>query len=74
MTVEPMIWVDATEAEIDPNAYYVIQHNGGEWRDFDLGVISGALVKRRLEPDYVRGRPIWVAKITPRPIDVGVAV
>ena len=61
---EPMHWEDATKAEIDPKAYYFVQHNGGEWRDFDLGVISGTLVKIRLEPDYVRGRPIWVAKIT----------
>jgi len=61
---EPMQWVDATKAKIEADAYYVVQHNGGEWRDFDLGVIKGVLVQRRLEPDYVRGRPIWVAKIT----------
>jgi hypothetical protein len=65
---EPMTWVDATKAEIDPASYYVVKHNGGEWHDFDLGVISGSLVRRRLEPDYVRGRPIWVAKITKPPI------
>ena len=64
-----MIWEDATKVEIDPKAYYVVQHNGGEWRDFDLGVLSGSLVKLRLEPNYVRGRPIWVAKVTPRPVN-----
>lgn len=58
-----MQWEDATKAAIDPDAYYVVQHNGHEWRDFDLGVISGRLVQLRLEPNYVRGRPEWVAKI-----------
>ena len=50
MPAEPMTWEDATKVTIDPKAYYVVQHNGGEWRDFDLGVISGTLVKMRLEP------------------------
>jgi hypothetical protein len=64
---EPMQWVDATKAEIDPDAYYVTQTNGGEWRDFDLFVQRGALLKLHLEPHYVRGRPVWIAKVTPRP-------
>lgn len=69
MTTEQptMHWEDATTATIDPHAYYIVQHNGHEWRDFDLGVISGRLVQLRLAPDYVRGRPEWVAKIV-RPL------
>lgn len=68
MTEQPtMQWEDATKATIDPKSYYVVQHNGGEWRDFDLGVISGTLVLHRLGPQHIRGRPEWVAKII-RPI------
>lgn len=65
-----MRWEDATKAVIDPDAYYVVQHNGHEWRDFDLAVIRGTLVQLRLGSDYVRGRPEWVAKIV-RPITHG---
>lgn len=63
----PMNWERADEAEIDPHAYYVVQTNAGEWRDFDLVVLSGLMVQKKLEPSYVRGRPVWVAKIT-RPV------
>lgn len=59
-----MHWEKAEEAVIDPDAYYVVQDNGGEWRDFDLCVIRGLMVERRLRPEHVRGRPQWVAKIT----------
>lgn len=58
-----MTWERADEAVIDTDAYYVVQHNGHEWRDFDLAVLSGVMVKYRLMPPYVRGRPEWVAKI-----------
>lgn len=70
MTEQPtMHWEDAATATIDPEAYYVVQHNGHEWRDFDLGVISGRLVQMRLRPEHVRGRPEWVAKIVrPSPV------
>jgi hypothetical protein len=58
-----MNWERADTAEIDSSAYYLVQHNGHEWRDFDLMIMHGLMVNRRLEPDYVRGRPEWVAKI-----------
>ena len=58
-----MVWERADEAIIDPDAYYVVQHNGHEWRDFDLAILSGGLVTRRLQPDYVRGRPEWIARV-----------
>lgn len=58
-----MHWERADEAKIDTEAYYVVQHNGHEWRDFDLAVLSGVMVKYRLLPTYVRGRPEWVAKV-----------
>lgn len=60
---DAITWEKAAEAEIDEQSYYVVQHNGGEWRDFDLAVMSGPMVRRRLEQDYVRGRPVWIAKI-----------
>lgn len=58
-----MVWEKANVQAIDPDAYYVVQHNGHEWRDFDLAILSGRIVAARLGPDYVRGRPEWIAKI-----------
>jgi hypothetical protein len=62
-TAGAMQWEDARSASIDEDAYYLVQTNGGEWRDFDLAVLNGRLVARRMGPNYVRGRPMWVAKI-----------
>lgn len=67
MTPTIMTWERADEAVIDADAYYVVQHNGHEWRDFDLSILSATLVARRLRPDYVRGRPEWIAKIVRPP-------
>lgn len=57
-------WHRADEAEIDEKADYLVLTNGGEWRDADLFVWYGMMVQRRLVPTYVRGRPVWIAKIT----------
>ena len=65
-----MNWERAETATIDPTCHYLVQHNGHEWRDFDLMIMPGMMVQRRLEPSYVRGRPEWVAKIV-RPALVG---
>lgn len=65
-----MIWEKAEKADIDPGAYYLVQDNGHEWRDFDLSIMPGRMVTHKLEPHYVRGRPEWVAKIT-RPQTIG---
>jgi hypothetical protein len=58
-----MQWERAEQDKIDVSADYVVKDNGGEWRDHDLHVMSGFMVKRKLDPNYVRGRPVWVAKI-----------
>lgn len=58
-----MKWERADEAGIDPGAHYLVKTNGGEWRDFDLALLSGWQVQRYMEPDYVRGRPEWIARI-----------
>jgi len=58
-----MDWQKANEVEIDEDAYYVVQTNGAEWRDFDLMVMRGTLVKLRIEPHYIRGRPMWICKV-----------
>jgi hypothetical protein len=58
-----MQWERAEEAQIDPRSFYVVQTNGGEWRDLDLYVLKGAIVQSHLKPEHVRGRPVWVAKI-----------
>lgn len=64
---EAMSWEKADTAVIDPDAFYIVQDNGEEWRDFNLGVHRGIIVQRRLSPTYVRGRPVWIAKIR-RPV------
>ena len=65
-----MNWEKAETATVDPEAYYVVQHNGHEWRDFDLNILKGVLVIHRLNPDWIRGRPEWICKIV-RPFVVG---
>jgi hypothetical protein len=62
-----MNWEKAETAAINDSAYYVVQDNGHEWRDFDLSVQRGVMVRRKLEPSYVRGRPEWIAKVI-RPV------
>ena len=64
-----MIWEKAEKTDIDPDAHYLVQDNGHEWRDFDLSIMIGRMVIHKLQPNYVRGRPEWIAKIT-RPIGV----
>jgi len=58
-----MNWERANNTDIDPASYYLVQSNGSEWRDFDLLILPGRVVLQRLHPQYVRGRPEWVAKI-----------
>lgn len=60
-------WEFAPEAKIDESAYYLVKTNGMEWRDADLRVMKGYEVARKLEPGYVRGRPVLVARV----IDIG---
>lgn len=63
MTNKALLWEKADEAEIDESANYLVADNGHEWRDFDLHVMRGIMVKHRLRPGFVRGRPEWVAKV-----------
>lgn len=58
-----MNWEKAETAMIDDTAYYLVQDNGHEWRDFDLSVQRGYMIRHKLEPSYIRGRPEWVAKV-----------
>lgn len=64
-----MIWEKAESANIDLGAFYLVKDNGGEWRDFDLSILKGPIVTYRLRPEIVRGRPVWIAKIT-NPMEV----
>jgi hypothetical protein len=57
-------WARAEQSNIDPEADYLVLTNGGEWRDVDLFIWPGIMVQKRLVPTYVRGRPVWIAKIT----------
>jgi hypothetical protein len=56
-------WGFAADETIDASAYYLVKTNAGEWRDPDLRVMKGYEVQRKLEPDYVRGRPILIARV-----------
>lgn len=56
-------WRDPMHEIIEPDRWYIVQTNGMEWRDFDLMIMRGALVSQKLDPRYVRGRPIRIAKV-----------
>lgn len=56
-------WEFAPEAKIDEDAYYLVKTNGGEWRDPDLRTMKGYEIARKLEPGYIRGRPVLIARI-----------
>ncbi len=56
-------WEFAPEAKIDESAYYLVKTNGGEWRDPDLRTMKGYEIARKLEPGYVRGRPVLIARV-----------
>ena len=58
-----IVWEPAETAAIEDTAFYLVQDNGMEWRDHDLHVMKGWLVRGRLGPDMVRGRPQWISKI-----------
>lgn len=58
-----MQWEPAASAIIDPDAFYLVHDNGQEWRDFYLHILRGSTVAHRLNPEYIRGRPEWIAKI-----------
>lgn len=60
---QDLVWEDAETAKIDESSYYLVKDNGGEWRDFDWHVIHGRLVSAHLAPTYIRGRPIWIARL-----------
>jgi hypothetical protein len=62
-----MDWEPAETAAIEDAAFYLVQDNGMEWSDHDLHVMKGWLVRGRLAPQIVRGRPVWIAKII-RPV------
>ncbi len=56
-------WMDAALVNIRDDAWYLVQTNGGEWRDVDLFVMKGIAVAMRLKPEIVRGRPKRIARI-----------
>jgi hypothetical protein len=66
-----MPWERADTANIDPDSFYLVQDNGGEWRDFDLSIMRGRMVIHKMEPSYIRGRPEWIAKID-RPLALSI--
>lgn len=59
-----MHWQKAEEVSIDELSWYIVKTNGAEWRDNDLFVWRGWQLKHNIRPEMVRGRPIWIAKIT----------
>lgn len=64
MGPEPMCWQTASQAVIRSDATYLVKTNGAEWRDADLKLLPGHAVKRLLEPQIVRGVPLYVARVT----------
>jgi hypothetical protein len=56
-------WMEPLLVNIDVDAWYLVQTNGMEWRDHDLFVWRGIQVALKLKPEFVRGRPIRIARI-----------
>lgn len=58
-----MTWERAEDALIAETSYYVVLDNGREWGDPDLNIVKGYVVRARLEPQIIRGRPEWIARV-----------
>lgn len=56
-------WHHADDVAIEPNEEYLVRTNGWEWNDTHLFVWPGVMVSKRMEPQIIRGRPQWLAKI-----------
>lgn len=59
-----MRWQRAEDVIPEWGAMYLVKTNAGEWRDNDLYFWPAPLLERAMKPEIVRGRPIWVAKVT----------
>lgn len=63
----PMHWEPATEEAVNLSPFgqkFLVKTNGGEWRDTDLHVMGSFEIKMKLSRTYVRGRPLYMARIT----------
>lgn len=59
-----MMWEPVATAQIDRSAYYLVKTNAFEWGDREWEVMSGSMVESKLAPHYIRGRPLFVSRIT----------
>lgn len=64
-------WFEPTPQAIKEDAWYIVQTNGMEWRDHDLFIWKGIHLAMKLDPRFIRGRPILVAEIVKPPMDHG---
>lgn len=64
-----MDWINADAAQhlIEDHTMYLVKTNGSEWRDGDLFIWPGVMVKNRMRPEIVRGRPTHISIITKPP-------
>ncbi len=63
-----MCWIPARIEDIDDDAFYIVKTDGREWRDLDIFVMHGFMVRHDLNLNHhTRGRPVCVAKITTPP-------
>ena len=60
-------WTRPDQIEIEDKQEYLVQTNGGEWRDVSLRMMPGIMLKHFMRPEVVRGKPLWIAKINPAP-------
>lgn len=56
-------WQKAVIVNIEQSKRYLVKTNGGEWRYPDLYLMTGYEVLNKLRPEYVRGRPVYVAEV-----------
>lgn len=59
-----MLWQDARVVEPDDRKWYLVITNGAQDRENDKFVWPGLMLRHALEPQIIRGRPLWVAEIT----------
>lgn len=62
--MKAMKWMKAEGAVLEDGAEYLVKTNAGEWGDRDHEIMRPAMIRFRMSPHYVRGRPVWVARIT----------
>ena len=58
-----MEWENPDDFPIDDRANYLVKTDGEEWRETSLFVWPGIMLRKIIEQNRVRQRPVWVMLI-----------